>query len=557
MLVVGGASLIVSLGVGFATAARTAPVLCQVRPVGSAPVTVLTAQQLASALHGQPMMLASAAVNTVPAPAPGATGPGSDAPGSAASCQWTGSRVAPVAPYFFKYDIVVTLSVVPYPTPALAQAAYEFQLRQNRRFAGSASIPPVRGVGEAFLAGPGPQDGNAVLVVRTDSFVFGVTVTATPKLFAQTPWISVANAVLTGLSSATTVTTTTAAAAAGPVGLPFAPGERATLVAGPHENNEHWCGPDATAPTWTEERARSDLTKNDEACNSLDFLPLTGHVAAAASGTVMRVPRACAPALVVIKHANGWYTGYYHLQNIQVHSPETVREGQWIGDVARTSAAATPCGGSWSAPHVHFFLKHTTAASAGDPFQNVQPDVDLQDVILGGWKVTKTTPTEGCMTYLATGESQCSPRGVVTNYPTAPTPTGTSVTTSTTTTTAATTTTQRPTSPAAAVVRTFFAALARNDFNGAAQAILPQQRSCFLGDYTTFPVHVTLTSVQIGATTQTASTAATVEVKLSGNAKTPYGSPAFPSGAMRTAATGGRWYVDYEHSVIFQGPCLR
>ena len=233
-------------------------------------------------------------------------------------------------------------------------------------------------------------------------------------------------------------------------------------------------------------------------------------------------------------------------------------EGEWIGDLAQTFKAATPCGGSWPSPHVHFFIKHLPpGARIGDPFQNTQPDVDLQDIILAGWKVTKTTPAQGCMTYLATGNRQCSPRGVITNLGTTPTPSGETVpTTTTTTTTTATTTTQSSTSPAAAAVRTFFAALGRDDFNGAAQAILPQQRSCFLGDYTTFPVHVRLSSVQIGAI-QSNSTSAQVKVKLTGHATTPYGSPAFPSGTMRAAAVSGHWYLDYEHSVIFQGPCLQ
>jgi hypothetical protein len=79
--------------------------------------------------------------------------------------------------------------------------------------------------------------------------------------------------------------------------------------------------------------------------------------------------------------------------------------------------------------------------------------------------------------------------------------------------------------PAADVVRSFFAKLGQNDFAGAADAVLPDQRSCFLGDYAAIPVHITLTSVQVGSVSQKGSTSAIVEVKLSGHAKTPFGNP--------------------------------
>jgi hypothetical protein len=121
--------------------------------------------------------------------------------------------------------------------------------------------------------------------------------------------------------------------------------------------------------------------------------------------------------LVVINHQNGWYTGYYHLRNIQVHPTNNVLEGTWIGDLAQTEAEALPCKGSWSKdyPHVHFFVKYSTSP-IGDPFLNIQPDVDLEGISLGGWRVKKTTSAEGCMTYQSTGEQQCSPGGVVTNH---------------------------------------------------------------------------------------------------------------------------------------------
>lgn len=193
-----------------------------------------------------------------------------------------------------------------------------------------------------------------------------------------------------------------------PLGLPFAPGEQAKLLAGPHRNNVHDCGGPG-AP-----------------CNSLDFVPKTGEVAAAGPGVVQQVPGTCLggspphqTGLVVIKHTtggqpNGWWTGYYHLRNIRVKQGGEVDEGTPIGDIGQTK----PCGGTKGPEaHVHFFLKYAPPGSGiGDPFLNTSHDVDLQGIVLGGWKVTKTAPAEGCMTYVKTGEKRCSPSGIVTNY---------------------------------------------------------------------------------------------------------------------------------------------
>ena len=202
-----------------------------------------------------------------------------------------------------------------------------------------------------------------------------------------------------------------------PVGLPFAPGGTATLTAGPHTNNVHNGACTTTTP-----------------CNALDFAPPSpGHVTAAAPGIVQSVPPSClsnGTGLVFIRHTtggsfNGWWTGYYHLTNIQVHTGDTVQAGTYIGN----KGTATPCGGSPGPPggHVHFFLKYAAPSCGrsciGDPFQNKAPDVDLQDIVLGGWRVTKTGANgsaQGCMTYQPAGahhgEVQCSPSGVVTNY---------------------------------------------------------------------------------------------------------------------------------------------
>ena len=68
----GIAGLAVGLYAGPGGAVRAAPAACQVRVGGSDLVTAMTTPLLAYALHGGQMTLASAAVNTVPAPTPGA-----------------------------------------------------------------------------------------------------------------------------------------------------------------------------------------------------------------------------------------------------------------------------------------------------------------------------------------------------------------------------------------------------------------------------------------------------------------------------------------------------
>jgi hypothetical protein len=62
---------------------------------------------------------------------------------------------------------------------------------------------------------------------------------------------------------------------------------------------------------------------------------------------------------------------------------------------------------------VHFFVKYTKGA-LGDPF-DIVPDVDLQGIVLGGWRITKTklgSEPQGCMTNLASEHVVCSPNGV-------------------------------------------------------------------------------------------------------------------------------------------------
>jgi hypothetical protein len=200
-----------------------------------------------------------------------------------------------------------------------------------------------------------------------------------------------------------------------PIGLPYAQGTKAVLLAGPHQNNVHGC--DSSAP-----------------CNALDFGPIAPatnfHVTAAGPGVVQGGLGRCTPGLVFIRMTtggsfNGWWTGYYHLTNIQVTAGHAVSAGTWIGDLAQTEDAGLPCNGSWDSPHVHFFAKYApptcNRSCIGDAFIQTAYDVDLGGVVLGGWQIASTSIT-ACMKYLATSERKCPPSGQVTNYAGTPLP---------------------------------------------------------------------------------------------------------------------------------------
>jgi hypothetical protein len=200
-----------------------------------------------------------------------------------------------------------------------------------------------------------------------------------------------------------------------PIGLPYAQGTKEVFTAGPHQNRFHQC--DSSAP-----------------CNALDFGPVAPAtnfpVTAAGPGIVQGGLGACTPGLVFIRMTtggsfNGWWTGYYHLTNVQVTDGDTVSAGTWIGDLAQTREAGRPCGGSWDSPHVHFFAKYApptcNRSCIGDAFRTTAYDVDLGRVVLGGWQIASTSIT-ACMKYLATGERRCPPSGQVTNYAGTPLP---------------------------------------------------------------------------------------------------------------------------------------
>ena len=179
--------------------------------------------------------------------------------------------------------------------------------------------------------------------------------------------------------------------------LPFAANDTATYLAGPHQNRVHQCT--SSAP-----------------CNSLDITPTSGVVTAAGPG-VVHILSYCTPGLIVIDHLNGYFTGYYHMNphDIRVSNGQSVVTGTPLGTLAQNSTDALPCGGTWSSPHVHFFVKYApglTVSQLGDIFKNSTYDVDLHGFTIGGWTIASSGGINSCMTYSNPATTVC-PGGVL------------------------------------------------------------------------------------------------------------------------------------------------
>jgi murein DD-endopeptidase MepM/ murein hydrolase activator NlpD len=168
-----------------------------------------------------------------------------------------------------------------------------------------------------------------------------------------------------GSDSPTDVSDTAATAAIttsppdSPFALPWAAGQRWKLSGGPHSWNRE-------SPPWS----------------ALDFArgEGDGRVLAARDGLVYRP---CGmTTYVMIKHADGWQTDYYHLTNIPY-----IQEGTWIesGRYLGTVSTAVECGGSATGPHVHFNIRYQGEHTAWHGRQ------------IGGWTITAgDRPYAGC-----------------------------------------------------------------------------------------------------------------------------------------------------------------
>lgn len=115
----------------------------------------------------------------------------------------------------------------------------------------------------------------------------------------------------------------------------------------------------------------------DGAKNAIDFAPRDGMVRAPAAG-VARYLYCGEGYWLTVEHADGWRTGYYHLQDIRPADGERVAAGTPLGRIGN----ATPCGGSSTGAHVHFSLwRRVDTGDGGSRFAAV----DLSGHRIGGW----------------------------------------------------------------------------------------------------------------------------------------------------------------------------
>jgi murein DD-endopeptidase MepM/ murein hydrolase activator NlpD len=130
--------------------------------------------------------------------------------------------------------------------------------------------------------------------------------------------------------------------------------------------------------------------------NAIDVAGGNGHVYAAAAGTV-RIVHCTGGPFVVIDHAGGWHTGYYHMVNIRVANGQVVGQGALLGDMG----TATPCGGSADGAHVHFTLWQYASATTGYPAASSA--VAWQGIPVGGWRFANDPSGHDC----DTGRNPC------------------------------------------------------------------------------------------------------------------------------------------------------
>ena len=118
-------------------------------------------------------------------------------------------------------------------------------------------------------------------------------------------------------------------------------------------------------------------------------------VVAAAPGVVRRT----ASCGLEIDHADGWTTVYYHLEHI-VRDAGPVNANDRLANIANTPREAACDGGSSTAPHVHFALKHNGEF------------VPINGLVLSGWQVHSGRgryDSNCARMYLARGDERLCP----------------------------------------------------------------------------------------------------------------------------------------------------
>ena len=157
--------------------------------------------------------------------------------------------------------------------------------------------------------------------------------------------------------------------------LPWTPGTAWRLTGGPH----------------------SEAGTKVRPWSAVDFQPIgetPGKVRAARGGWVVRP----CPNQVVLRHADGWSTSYYHLKGIAVSRGEWAARGELLG----YASSAAGCGGYATGPHLHFSLMRDKSY------------VNIRDHIIGGWTVREgSAPYAGCM--VKGDDRQCASIGRIHN----------------------------------------------------------------------------------------------------------------------------------------------
>ena len=116
--------------------------------------------------------------------------------------------------------------------------------------------------------------------------------------------------------------------------------------------------------------------------NGVDLSAIDEKVKSPADGIVIKTAADQYPCggTIIIKHSNGYQTGYCHIQRIDVKTGQLVRKGDVIGITG--GGVGDPGRGRSDGPHLHFVLKKYDVPI--DPMKFLDKDaLDIGD-ILGG-----------------------------------------------------------------------------------------------------------------------------------------------------------------------------
>ncbi|WP_242613589.1 M23 family metallopeptidase [Herbihabitans rhizosphaerae] len=178
--------------------------------------------------------------------------------------------------------------------------------------------------------------------------------------------------------------------------------------------------------------------------NAIDMNPADDTVRAPLAGTV-RIQHCSGGDWVTIDHADGWRTGYYHMEDVKVTEGQQVEQGAELGNVGN----ALPCGGSSSGAHVHFTLWRLTASAAERSSRPVaagnwndvsyerlagevadETGVAVDGKVFGGWRFNEAAQQySGTATRVRDNESVSLPGRFDYESPTSPTTTAPPTTT--------------------------------------------------------------------------------------------------------------------------------